>query len=108
LNTALAVVLGALCALSFGVLSEFKIFGMTLFELFDYVSSNVLLPLGGIFFSVLMGWVIDRRLVEDELSNHGKLKVRMARPIIFCLKYVAPISIVLVFLYGLGAFNWLL
>ena len=108
LNTALAVVLGALCALSFGVLSEFKIFGMTLFELFDYVSSNVLLPLGGIFFSVLMGWVIDRRLVEDELSNHGKLKVKMARPIIFCLKYVAPISIVLVFLYGLGAFNWLL
>ena len=55
LNTALALALGGLCALSFGVLSDFKIMGMTLFELFDYVSSNVLLPLGGVFFSVFVG-----------------------------------------------------
>ncbi len=102
LNTGIAIVLGSLCALSFGVLSGFTIFGMTLFDLFDYVSSNLLLPFGGIFFSVFVGWILDRSVVEDELSNHGKLKVRVVKPLIFCLRYVAPVSIVIVFLYGLG------
>lgn len=107
LNTGIAVVFGSLCALSFGVLGEFKIFGLTLFELFDYVSSNILLPLGGIFFSVLVGWMLDRNIVVDELSNHGKLKLRVVKPLIFCLRFVAPAAIIIVFLYGLGAFNWL-
>ncbi len=94
--------LGSLCALSFGVMSDFTIFGMTLFDLFAYVSSNLLLPLGGVFFSILVGWILDRKMVEDELSNHGKLRVRSVRPLIFCLRYVAPVAIVVVFLYGLG------
>lgn len=107
LNTVIAIVLGSLCALSSGVMSDFKIFDMTLFDLFDYVSSNILLPLGGIFFSILVGWVLDKSVVEDELSNHGKFKVRVVTPLVFCLRYVAPVAIVVVFLYGLGAFNWL-
>ncbi|MCQ2289223.1 MAG: sodium-dependent transporter [Muribaculaceae bacterium] len=107
LNTVIAMVLGTLCALSFGVMSDFKIFGMTLFDLFDYMSSNILLPLGGIFFSVLVGWVVDKKIVADELSNHGKLKVGVLKPLRFCLRYVAPFTIVLVFLYGLGVFEFL-
>ena len=101
LNTGIAMVLGTLCALSFGVLSEATVFGMTLFELFDYVSSNVLLPVGGIFFSLLVGWVLDRGLVRDQLTNHGTRTVRVMRPLVFCLRYVAPAAIVVVFLYGL-------
>ena len=101
LNTGIAMVLGTLCALSFGVLSETTVFGMTLFELFDYVSSNVLLPVGGIFFSLLVGWVLDRGLVRDQLTNHGTRTVRVMRPLVFCLRYVAPAAIVVIFLYGL-------
>lgn len=108
LNMVIAVVFGSLCALSFGVMSDYKVFGMTLFELFDYVSSNLLLPLGGIFFSIFVGWIIDRKVVEDELSNHGTLKVRSIKLLIFSLRYVSPVAIVMVFLYVLGAFNWLL
>lgn len=107
LNTCIAIFFGTLCALSFGVMSDFTLFGMTLFDLFDYVSSNILLPLGGIFFSLFVGWYLDRSVVADELSNHGKLKVTVGRPLIFCLRYVAPLAIVVVFLYGLGVFNWL-
>lgn len=107
LNTGIAIVFGTLCALSFGVLSEFKIFDMTLFDLFDYMSSNILLPLGGVFFSIMVGWLLDRKVVENELSNDGKLKVRVVKPLIFSLRYVAPVAIVIVFLYGLGMFEWL-
>ena len=102
LNTVIAVVFGSLCALSFGPLAHVTVFGMTLFDLFDYVSSNILLPLGGLFFSVLVGWYLDRRLVEAELSNHDTRRVRLVRPLVFCLRYVAPVAILLVFLYGLG------
>ena len=107
LSTGIAIVLGTLCALSFNVISDFKIFGKTLFDLFDYVSSNILLPLGGIFFSIFVGWMLDRKLVLDELSNNGKIRVRTARLIIFSLRYVAPTAIIVVFLYGLGLFGWL-
>lgn len=102
LNTVLALALGGLCALSFGVLSDFKIMGMTLFELFDYVSSNVLLPLGGVFFSVFVGWYLDRNVLNRELTNNGRLRIHSYRPLMFCIRFVAPVAIVVVFLYGLG------
>ncbi|MGN1246735.1 MAG: sodium-dependent transporter [Muribaculaceae bacterium] len=102
LNTAIAVVFGTLCALSFGVLSDFKVFGMTMFELFDYVSSNVLLPVGGVMLSVFVGWMVDKKVVEEQLTDFGARRITLMRPIRFCIRYVAPVSISLIFLYGLG------
>ena len=96
-STGVALVFGTLCALSFGPLSSMTVFGMTLFSLFDYVSSNVLLPVGGIFFSVFVGWVLDRRMVENELTNGGTLSVRTMRLLIFLMRYVAPVAIAVVF-----------
>ncbi len=100
-NTGICMVFGVLCALSFGVLSDFKIFGLTIFNLFDYVSNNILLPLGGIAISLTAGWVIDRHILWDQLTNNGRIRVRLVGPIRFCMRFVAPICISLVFLYGL-------
>ena len=96
-STVIALVLGSLCALSFGPLSGVTVCGMTLFSLFDYVSSNLLLPAGGIFFSVFVGWMLEQRLVEDELTNRGTLNVRTMRVLLFCMRYVAPLAIAVVF-----------
>ena len=60
-----------LCSLSFSVMSDFKIFGMTLFELFDFFSSNILLPVGGVFFSIFVGWFVDKRFLHDQLTSNG-------------------------------------
>lgn len=60
-NTGIAIVFGTLCALSFGSLNNFTIFGKTIFDLFDYVSSNILLPLGGMLISIFVGWVLDKK-----------------------------------------------
>ncbi len=95
-NTGIAVVFGSLCALSFGPLSGFTICGKTLFDLFDFVSSNVLLPLGGIFFSLFVGWHLDRRMVNAQLSHGPFVAI-----VIFCMRYVAPVAIASVFIYGL-------
>lgn len=100
-NTGIAMVFGTLCALSFGPLAHVTVAGKTIFALFDYVSSNILLPMGGIFFSVFVGWHLDRRLVEAEITNNGSLHTWVARPVIFCMKYVAPLSIAAIFIYDL-------
>ena len=102
LNTVIAMTFGTLCALSFGVLSDFNVFGMTLFELFDYVSSNIMLPIGGVMLSVFVGWIVDKKVVEEQLTDFGARKITLMRPIRFCIRYVAPLCISLIFLYGLG------
>ena len=94
--------LGTLCALSFGPMSNFTIAGLTVFNLFDYLSSNILLPLGGMLISIFVGWIVDRRLVRSQLAGTGNLPHLLLRAITFCLRYVAPAGILLVFLSGLN------
>ena len=105
LNFSIALVFGTLCALSFGCMSDFTICGMTLFNLFDYLSSNILLPVGGMIISVFVGWVLDRAVLKEELgSPAGPLMRFVVRAIVFCLRFVAPICIGMVFVFGLGIF----
>lgn len=104
LNTIIALTLGTLCALSFNVLGHIRLFDKTIFDLFDYVSSNILLPAGGFILAVFVGWVMNKQTVKDQLTNHGTLKVYTMRPILFCIRYIAPIAILLIFLYVMGIF----
>ncbi len=100
LNTGIAMVFGSLCALSFGVLGDVKIFGMTIFDLFDYVSSNLLLPIGGIMLSVTAGWVIDKKVLREQLTNNGTISNMWIGALRFCMRFVAPIGIAVVFIYS--------
>lgn len=101
LNTAIALIFGTLCALSFNCLDNITIARMTIFSIFDYVSSNILLPAGGMFISFFAGWLLDRSFIHEQLTNNGSVKVRVTKAIIFSLKYVAPTGIILVFLSSL-------
>lgn len=93
---------GVFCALSFGPLDGFKLFGMTLFDLFDYVSSNIFLPVGGMFIALFVGWYLDKKIVRDEITNMGTLRTPYLRLVIFILRYVAPIAIGIILLNQLG------
>lgn len=95
------MVLGILCALSFGVLKEFTIFGMTLFDLFDYVTAKFLMPLAGMLIAVFTGWYLDRRIVRQEVTNYGSLHVPVFRFYVFLLKYFAPVAIAVIFIHEL-------
>ncbi|WP_291995375.1 sodium-dependent transporter [Candidatus Accumulibacter sp. ACC003] len=106
LYTILAVaVLGAPAALSSSLTSEIKLFGMNPFELFDFLSSNILLPLGGILICVFVGWVYGLPEMTRQLGNHGELRnQRLIRLVFFLIRYVAPLSIAAVLLHGLKIF----
>ena len=105
--TLTVLVLGALCSLSFGPLSGVKLFDRNIFSLFDDVSGRILLPLGGMLISIFAGWVLDRKLYRDELSNGGDLKTPYFKLLVFSLRYIAPLAIVLVFLDQIGVFYFL-
>jgi NSS family neurotransmitter:Na+ symporter len=87
------------------VLADFKLFGMNMFDLFDFASSNVLLPLGGISLALFVGWVWGRDNFQRALSNQGALhNTTVTGVVFFLLRYVSPLLILVVMLKGLGLF----
>ena len=98
-----AWVLGILCSLSFGPLSEFRIFGQTVFNLFDKLSANFLMPLGGLLLVIFVGWVMKKSDVIDEFTNGGSLKanVRVSGFVYFLIRYICPLAVLAVFLTAL-------
>jgi len=104
--TILAIgMLGVPAALSQGVTAELKLFGMNAFDLFDFLSSNVLLPLGGILICLFVGWVYGLPELERQLSNGGTLHNKpLIRIVFFLIRYVTPLSIAAVLLHGLKVF----
>lgn len=100
---AVVAVLGAACALSGSVLAGFLLFGRNMFELMDFVSSNVLLPVGGILVALFAGWVWGKESFTQAVSNAGELaNTRLARVLVVLLRYVSPVLILIVMLHGLG------
>ena len=99
LVTTCCVALGILCSLSLGVgSSHLSLFGMTLFDLFDFVTAKIMMPAGGLLIALFAGWYLDKQIIWEEISNRGTLKVHIYRVLLIGLKYVAPIGITLVFL----------
>jgi neurotransmitter:Na+ symporter, NSS family len=92
---------GAICSLSQGPLSNFLIFGMNFFDLLDYMSANILLPLGGLFISIFVGWKLKRKDVEDEITNGGTIKASYSKLFLIFSKIVAPVGIAIVFVNGI-------
>ena len=87
-----------------GIGSDLTLFGLTLFDLFDFLTAKIMLPGGGLLIALFAGWYLDKKIIWEELSNKGTLTVRTYRLLLFGLKYVAPIGISLVFLDQLNVF----
>ena len=102
ISIGIGIFLGVFCSLSLGVGKEYTLFGMTLFDLFDFVTAKIMLPLGGFFISLFAGWYLDKRVLWEEITNRGTLKVRLYRLIVFILKFIAPIGIAFIFINELG------
>ena len=91
--------LGVLCSLSFGPLSGAKVAGMTIFDLFDWTCSNILLLVMAMLAVVFVGWVLPRRVVHDEFTNAGSLPLndRIFPAVYFLIKWVAPVAVLIIF-----------
>lgn len=101
------LVLGILSSLSMGILKEYTIFGLTFFDLLDYVTAKIMLPAGGMFICIFVGTRIDRKILKEELTNHGSIPFHFFRTYAFFMKYIAPIAIGVIFLNELGLLKWI-
>ena len=89
--------MGILCSLSFGSLSGVKILGLTFFDFLDHLCSDWLLPLGGLIFTLFVGWKMSKDDVRAEFTNGGTSNVRLFGVVYFLMRFVAPVGILVVF-----------
>jgi NSS family neurotransmitter:Na+ symporter len=102
----LSWILSILSVLSFGILSGYypldfiSVFEeKTFFEVFDYMVSSVMMPLGGIFIAVFAGWILNKSITKDEFSiAHGVVGYKVWR---FLLRYFVPVLLLIVMITSL-------
>lgn len=80
----------------FSVFGEVVIGGKTLNDVFDYVSSNYLLPIAGVLIALFVGFVLRKEVIQTEVGNSRMIKVWF-----FLIRYVVPIIIIIVFINGI-------
>ena len=100
------LLIGVPSALSFNVMSDVLFFGNTWFDNADFLASNILLPGGGLFISIFVGWVWGFDKVYIELKKGSETLFEKYPRIILgwkiFLKYVSPVMILIVFLHSVG------
>lgn len=90
----IAWILGLGSAFSFNIGADITLLpGMTFFDTMDYLSNNVMLPLGGMLIAVFTGWVLKDQLVEDELAG-DRAWLNLWRLI---TRFIAPTGVMVVF-----------
>ncbi|MDR2918678.1 MAG: sodium-dependent transporter [Tannerella sp.] len=101
------VILCVLSSLSFGSLKHATIFGLTFFELLDYITAKIMLPLGGMFICIFVGHRIDKKILKAELTNKGTIAFYFFNSYCFFIRYIAPVAIGFIFLNELGLLQWI-
>jgi NSS family neurotransmitter:Na+ symporter len=90
--------IGIPSALSFGVLSDVKIFNLSIFDFADYLTSNIALPVGALFISLFIGFQMKRIEVQKEFETGADPGRSLFKLWYFLIRYIVPIMIILVFL----------
>ncbi|TXC89341.1 sodium-dependent transporter [Metabacillus litoralis] len=93
---------GIPAALSFSYLQGFKIFGKTVFDATDFLVSNIMLPLGCLLIALFISFKMNKQLVKDEFTLSNRLSPGMFTLWSFLMKWVVPVTIIVVFLGTLG------
>jgi NSS family neurotransmitter:Na+ symporter len=97
--------LGLLTVFSFNIGQNWLLFGRTMFELLDYLTANLMLPLGGLLIAIFAGWAMSKSNTQQELE--------IKSPIIYqfwyvLIRYITPTAIIIVFLKAIGLLDYIL
>lgn len=103
--TVITSVIGALCSLSLGAVDSLSVAGKSLFDIFDFVTGQIFLPVGGMLTCLYLGWRVPKQLVRDEFTNCGTVWARCRWPFLiflFLIRIVSPLCILAIFLHQMG------
>ena len=87
-------ILGIPSSLGFGVLGHISVLGLSILDMFDFVSNSVLMPVVAILTCIFIGYVLKPQALIDELEISAPFKAKKLFTVI--IKYVAPVCIVLI------------
>ena len=93
--------LGLGTVLSFNEWAEYKLFGKTFFDTLDFLTSNIMLPLGGLLIAVFVGWFMSSDMIKNEMKMKNDTLFNVWR---FVVRFISPVAIALIFINGLGLF----
>ena len=94
----IAWLLGLGSLFSFNLIADFQIFSMSFLDFMDFLTNSIMLPLGGLFIALLVGWILSENFVKEEMKIKNELYWKIW---INLTRYVAPILIGLVFIFAL-------
>ena len=97
--TVACCLIGAVCSVSIGQKAHMSVFGMDLFELFDFVTGQLMLPICGMLMCLFMGWYVPKQIIKDELTNWGTLRFSCYHLFIFAMRFVCPLCILAIVLH---------
>jgi NSS family neurotransmitter:Na+ symporter len=96
-------VLASLSADKSSLLGHVTFGGRGFFDWFDYLSSNIMLPLGGLMIAVLIGYSVSKADIRNEFSNGGNLHQEgIINLFFFVIRYITPALLVIVFMHSIG------
>ena len=94
----IAWIIGLGSVFSFNIWAEEKIAGFNFFELIDFITANIMLPLSGLLVAILIGWKIKSKMVEDQLLSDSP---RLFFAWKWAIKFVSPLAVIVVLVMGI-------
>ena len=98
------IITSTLCALSQMPGSQLTILGHNLFDAFDSLSSNILMPLGGLLIVIFTGWVLSPAKFKNELTSQQTCGKHLFPIVRFLIRFVIPFVILMLFFSLIGLF----
>jgi NSS family neurotransmitter:Na+ symporter len=90
--------MGIASLLSFNLWADFTLFGMNIFDFLDFLTANIMLPLGGLLIALFAGWVLTPRMTCDELALDSSVVYRIW---LISIRFIAPVAVAVIFVVNL-------
>lgn len=100
--TVTCCVMGVLCAWSLGAYPDIAIAGKSLFDCFDFLTGQILMPIGSFITCLIIGWLVPIQTVKEEFTNWGTLPSTLFVVFIWLIRVVSPAGIAVIFLNQWG------
>ena len=100
--TVVCATLAVFCSLSVGAYENIQVMGLSLMDFCDYLTAQFMLPSGAFLSSIMLGWFVSRKVVQQEFTNGGSLRESFFRVWLFSVRFVVPLCLILIFLHQFG------
>ena len=75
-----------------------SLFGVDFFTIFDYITANMLMPLGAMFTCIFVMWFMKKGFMREEITNNGLCNNRVVGVLLFMLRFITPVLIFYIFI----------